>query len=49
MDNPHAADAAHRPFLVWWHAMIVAEGWAPIDDFQHAIAQRVGFVTDRTE
>jgi hypothetical protein len=40
---------AHRAFFIWWHAMIVAEGWAPIDDFQHAIAQRVGFVTDRTE
>lgn len=35
---------AHRAFFVWWHSLIVAEGWAPIEDFQHSIATRIGSI-----
>ena len=35
---------AHRAFFVWWHSHIVAEGWAPIEDFRQAISQRVGLI-----
>ena len=35
---------AHRAFFVWWHSHIVAEGWAPLEDFQLAITQRVGLI-----